>query len=486
MESNGTQATAFTLPSQNQSRKRYQQILLGLGMTLLAILGWQSPSWAAGVDAVKMAQELKVSIDTIWVLIAGILVFFMNCGFAMLETGMCRQKNTVNILTKNLSTFVLISISFWIIGFGLMFGNGNDWIGANGFFLIGADNSPAINKEYQGVFAALGWAGVPLAAKFFFQLGFASTSATIVSGAVAERIKLVSFFIFVLLFGSTAYPIIGHWVWGGGWLADRGFFDFAGSSVVHVVGGCAALTGAWLLKPRSGKYGKTGLPMAIPGHSMTLATLGCFILWLGWFGFNPGSTLAVSPTVAHIVVVTNIAAACGGLAATMTTWVGSGKPDLIMLISGILAGLVAITASCAFVNLTSAAIIGVVAGVLVVFAIDFIERSGIDDPVGAVAVHLVAGVWGTLALGLFSQGKLFGATPAPKNGLFWGGGFEQIGIQAIGLVSIVITALLVSAGFWYILKSTLGLRVSRKSEAVGLDTNEHSMEAYPDFFKKEL
>jgi ammonium transporter, Amt family len=486
MESNGTQATAFTLPSQNQSRKRYQQILLGLGLTLMAILSWQSPSWAAGVDAVKMAQELKVSIDTIWVLIAGILVFFMNCGFAMLETGMCRQKNTVNILTKNLSTFVLISISFWIIGFGLMFGNGNDWIGANGFFLIGADNSPAINKEYQGVFAALGWAGVPLAAKFFFQLGFASTSATIVSGAVAERIKLVSFFIFVLLFGSTAYPIIGHWVWGGGWLADRGFFDFAGSSVVHVVGGCAALTGAWLLKPRSGKYGKTGLPMAIPGHSMTLATLGCFILWLGWFGFNPGSTLAVSPTVAHIVVVTNIAAACGGLAATMTTWVGSGKPDLIMLISGILAGLVAITASCAFVNLTSAAIIGVVAGVLVVFAIDFIERSGIDDPVGAVAVHLVAGVWGTLALGLFSQGKLFGATPAPKNGLFWGGGFEQISIQAIGLVSIVITALLVSAGFWYILKSTLGLRVSRKSEAVGLDTNEHSMEAYPDFFKKEL
>jgi ammonium transporter, Amt family len=486
MESNGTQATAFTLPSQNQSTKRHQQILLGLGLTLMAILSWQSPSWAVGLDAVKMAQELKVSIDTIWVLIAGILVFFMNCGFAMLEAGLCRQKNTVNILTKNLSTFVLISISFWIIGFGLMFGNGNDWIGANGFFLIGSDNSPATNKEYQGIFAALGWAGVPLAAKFFFQLGFASTSATIVSGAVAERIKLVSFFIFVLLFGSTAYPMIGHWVWGDGWLADRGFFDFAGSSVVHVVGGCAALTGAWLLKPRSGKYGKTGLPMAIPGHSMTLATLGCFILWFGWFGFNPGSTLAVSPTVAHILVVTNIAAACGGLAATMTTWVGSGKPDLIMLISGILAGLVAITASCAFVNLTSAAIIGVVAGVLVVFAIDFIECSGIDDPVGAISVHLVAGVWGTLALGLFSQGRLFGAISAPKNGLFWGGGSEQLGIQALGLVSIVITALLASAGFWYILKSTLGLRVSRKSESVGLDTNEHSMEAYPDFFKKEL
>jgi ammonium transporter, Amt family len=482
MESNGTRVTAFV----PQFKNRYRQILLSLGLTALAILSWPSSSWAAELDAVKMSQELKVSIDTVWVLIAAILVFFMNCGFAMLEAGLCRQKNTVNILTKNLSTFVLISISFWMIGFGLMFGNGNEWIGANGFFLIGADNSPATNKEYQGVFAALNWAGIPLAAKFFFQLVFASTSATIVSGAVAERIKLVSFFIFVLLFGSTAYPMVGHWVWGGGWLADRGFCDFAGSSVVHVVGGCAALTGAWLLKPRSGKYGKTGLPMAIPGHSMTLATLGCFIMWLGWFGFNPGSTLAVSSTVAHIVVVTNIAAACGGLAATMTTWVGSGKPDLIMLISGILAGLVAITASCAFVNLTSAAIIGAVAGVLVVFAIDFIERSGIDDPVGAVAIHLIGGVWGTLALGLFSQGNVFGATAVTKNGLFWGGGFEQIGIQAIGLVSIVITSLLVSAGFWYILKSTLGLRVLRKSESVGLDTNEHSMEAYPDFFKKEL
>jgi ammonium transporter, Amt family len=482
MAAHRKQATAFA----PQSKNLYQLLSIGIGLTIAATLGWQSPVEAAGLDAVQMAQELKVSIDTLWVLVAGILVFFINCGFAMLEAGLCRQKNTVNILTKNLSTFALTTISFWVIGFGLMFGDGNDWIGANGFFLIGSDNSPITGKEYQGVFSALSWAGIPLAAKFFFQLGFASTSATIVSGAVAERIKLVSFFIFVLLFGSTAYPLIGHWVWGNGWLADRGYFDFAGSSVVHVVGGCAALTGAWLLKPRSGKYGKTGLPMAIPGHSMTLATLGCFIMWLGWFGFNPGSTLSMSPTVAHIVVVTNIAAACAGLAATMTTWVGSGKPDLIMLISGILAGLVAITASCAFVNLTSAAIIGIVAGVLVVFSIDWIERSGIDDPVGAIAVHLVAGVWGTLAVGLFSQGNLFGASSAPKSGLFWGGGFEQINIQAIGLMAIIITATLASFAFWYLLKSTLGLRVSRKSESVGLDTNEHSMEAYPDFFKKDL
>jgi ammonium transporter, Amt family len=460
----------------------------GLGMIafFLSWLAWQNPGWAAGIDATKLAQEVKVSVDTVWVLICGILVFFINCGFALLEAGLCRQKNTVNILTKNLSIFALTTISFWIIGFGLMFGNGNSWIGVDGFFLLGADNSPATNKDYQGVFASLSWAGVPLAAKFFFQLGFASTSASIVSGAVAERIRLVSFLIFTLLFGCSAYPLIGHWVWGGGWLATKGFYDFAGAGVVHVVGGCAALTGAWLVKPRTGKYGKTGLPMAIPGHSMALATLGCFIMWMGWFGFNAGSTLGVSAMVAHILLVTNIAAACGGLAAIMTSWVVAGKPDLVKLISGLLAGLVSITAACPFVNLPSAAMIGTVAGILVVFCLDWVERSGIDDPIGAISVHLASGIWGILALGLFSQGNIFGAISAPKLGLLWGGGFEQLGIQSLGLLAMIITALLVSYAFWYLLKSTLGLRVSRKSEAVGLDTNEHSMEAYPDFFKKDL
>jgi ammonium transporter, Amt family len=482
MELHGNQEAVFAPRSKN----RCTQFSIGLGLAMGVMLSWQSPCLAVGLDGVKIAQELKISVDTVWVLICGMLLFFINCGFAMLEAGLCRQKNTVNILTKNLSIFALTTVSFWIIGFGLMFGNGNSWIGADGFFLLGSDNSPAIGEDYRGIFSALSWAGVPLAAKFFFQLGFASTSASIVSGAVAERIRLVSFFIFTLLFGSTVYPLIGHWVWGGGWLAAKGYYDFAGSSVVHVVGGCAALTGTWLVKPRTGKYGKTGLPMSIPGHDLSLATLGCFIMWLGWFGFNAGSPFAVSSTVAHIIVVTNIAAACGGLAAMMTTWVVSGKPDLVMLISGILAGLVSITAACPFVNLTSAAIIGVVAGILVVFFIDWIERGGIDDPVGAISVHLVSGIWGVLALGLFSQGNIFGATSAPKSGLFWGGGFEQFGIQSLGLLAIMITSLLVSYAFWYLLKSTLGLRVSRKSEVVGLDTNEHSMEAYPDFFKKDL
>jgi ammonium transporter, Amt family len=454
-----------------------------LGWICLLVLGWSWQTLPAA--AATSSSELKVGLDTLWVVFTGLLVFFMNCGFTMLETGFCQQKNTVNILTKNLMVFALATISFWMIGFGLMFGNGNEWIGANGFFLLGEDNSPATGTGYRGIFTALSWTGIPLEAKFFFQLGFASTAATIVSGAVAERIKLIDFFIFTLLFTGIAYPIIGHWVWGGGWLAKQGFFDFAGSSVVHGVGGCAALIGALLLKPRTGKYAKTGLPLALPQHSMTSATLGCFILWLGWFGFNGGSTLAVVPAIAHIVLTTNVAAASGGIAALLTTWILQGKPNLAFLINGLLAGLVAITASCAFVGLPSAALIGVAAGVLVVFATQWIETVGIDDPVGAIAVHLVSGIWGTLALGLFSQGKAFGVDFAPGLGLFWGGGWQQLGIQSMGLVAILLAASIFSYTFWMILKLTLGLRVSRKSELAGLDLSEHSMEAYPDFHTKD-
>jgi ammonium transporter, Amt family len=446
-----------------------------------------SPGEALAAELAKttLLPELKVGLDTAWVMGTGLLVFFMNCGFTMLEIGLCQQKNTVNILTKNLMVFALTTAAFSTIGFGLMFGNGNDWIGANGFFLLGIDNSPAIGSAYQGVFRSMGWAGIPLEAKFFFELTFASTAATIVSGAVAERIKLVDFFIFTLLFGGIAYPIIGHWVWGGGWLAGLGFFDFAGSSVVHVVGGCAALMGAILLKPRVGKYAKTGLPLSLPQHSMMATTLGCFIMWLGWFGFNGGSTLAVTPSIAHIILATNVAAACGGIAAMMVTWIVAGKPDLVLLIDGILAGLVAITASCAFVGLASAAIVGIVAGVLVVFAVGWIESAGIDDPVGAVAVHLVNGIWGTLALGLFSEGNAFGLSPAPGRGLFWGGGWQQLGNQSLGLVAILLAATLFSYAFWMLLKVTLGLRVSRKAELMGLDISEHSQEAYPDFLTKD-
>ncbi len=343
----------------------------------------------------QATAELKVGIDTMWVMIAAMLVFFMNAGFCKLETGMCRQKNAVNVLTKNLVVFALSTVAFWAIGFGIMFSNSNSFLGASGgFFLSGADNSPAIGDAYQGIFSALNWTGVPLGAKFFFQLVFAGTAATIVAGAVAERIKFLDFLIFSLLLVGIAYPITGHWIWGGGWLAGLSFYDFAGSTVVHAVGGWAALMGAAFLGPRIGKYNADGSANALPAHNMSIATLGALILWLGWFGFNPGSTMGVGngSLIAHIALTTNTAGAFGSLAATITAWVVLGKPDLSMIINGLLAGLVAVTAPCAFVSVTSAAITGTIGGILVVFAVGFFDKLHIDDPVGAISVHLVNGV----------------------------------------------------------------------------------------------
>lgn len=460
-------------------------------LALFILLGWgyaavaQSPPTVD--DLAKTASDLRVGLDTMWVMIAGMLVFFMNAGFCMLETGFCRQKNAVNVLAKNLIVFALSTIAFWAIGFGLMFSDGSGFIGTSGgFFLTGADNSPATGDAYEGIFKALSWTGVPLGAKFFFQLVFAGTAATIVSGAVAERIKFVDFLIFSLLLVGVAYPITGHWIWGGGWLASLGMYDFAGSTVVHAVGGWGALMGAAILGPRIGKYNQDGTPNALPAHNMSIATLGCLILWLGWFGFNPGSTMGVGngSLIAHIALSTNTSGAFGGLAATITAWLWLGKPDLSMIINGILAGLVAVTASCAFVSLPSAALIGVVGGVLVVFAVGFFDRLRIDDPVGAVSVHLVNGVWGTLALGLFSEADKFGASPAPKLGLFFGGGFEQLWYQFLGTISVGGMTVLLCTIFWYVLKAILGIRVSEEEEIMGLDIGEHGMEAYAGFVKE--
>jgi ammonium transporter, Amt family len=422
-----------------------------------------------------------------WVMVAGMLVFFMNAGFCMLEAGMCRQKNAVNVLSKNLIVFALSTIAFWTIGFGLMFSNGNNIIGTSGgFFLAGADNSPAMGDAYQGIFSALNWTGVPLGAKFFFQLVFAGTAATIVSGAVAERIKFLDFLIFSILLVGLAYPITGHWVWGGGILADAGFYDFAGSTVVHAVGGWAALMGAALLGPRLGKYNADGSANALPAHNMGIATLGALILWFGWFGFNPGSTMGVGngSLIAHIALTTNTGGAFGTLAATVTAWVVLGKPDLSMIINGLLAGLVAVTASCAFISVPSAAIIGAIAGVGVVFAVGFFDKLKIDDPVGAIPVHLVNGIWGTLALGLFSQGGDFGAAPAPAAGLLFGGGFNQLWVQFLGTITVGGMTVLLSTIFWMILKSTMGIRVKAEEEFEGLDISEHGMEAYAGFMKE--
>ncbi|MDM9584376.1 ammonium transporter [Nostoc sp. GT001] len=457
-----------------------------LPIACLIVLGWGYAAVAQAPAAGPTTAELKIAIDTLWVAIAAFLVFFMNAGFGMLETGFCRQKNAVNVLSKNLIVFALSTIAFWVIGFGLMFGDGNDFIGLNGFFLKGADNSPATADAYKGIFSALNWAGVPLAAKFLFQLVFAGTAATIVSGAVAERIKFIDFLIFSLLLVGIAYPITGHWIWGGGWLADRGFWDFAGCTVVHSVGGWAALMGAAFLGLRLGKYQDKQV-VAMPGHNMSIATLGCLILWLGWFGFNPGSVMAADPgAISHIALTTNMAAAAGGIAATITAWLYLGKPDLSMIINGILAGLVGITASCAYVGIVSSLVIGFIAGVLVVFSVTFFDKLGIDDPVGATSVHLVCGIWGTLAVGLWSVGPgvFTWYTLGPEKGLFSGGGFGQFGVQLLGVLSVGGFTVLLSSIFWLALKATLGIRVSKEEELEGLDIGEHGMEAYSGFLKE--
>jgi ammonium transporter, Amt family len=416
--------------------------------------------------------QAKIALDTLWVVVTGCLVFFMNAGFALLESGLCQAKNAVNILAKNFIVFAVSSLAFWVVGFGLMFGDGNPWVGLSGWLIHGADNSPAMGEAYQGIFTSLNWTGVPLLAKFFFQLVFAGTAATIVSGAVAERIKFLSFILFSFILVSVIYPIGGHWAWGGGWLSAAGFKDFAGSTVVHSIGGWAALTGVIILGPRLGKYNKDGKVNPIPGHNMGFATLGTLILWLGWFGFNPGSTMAADVSaIATVLVNTNMAAAAGCLSATVIAWTVLGKPDLSMILNGTLAGLVAITAGCNVVNTGSSIIIGLLAGVLVVFAVIFFDRVKLDDPVGALSVHLVNGVFGTLCVGLF----------ATDGGLFMGGGAALTLTQLKGILAVGAFTAVSSGIVWYLLKVTVGIRVSPEEEREGLDTGEHGMEAYPGF-----
>jgi Amt family ammonium transporter len=447
-----------------------------------------APATQEAAPAADLAAQLaeiktsnKVALDTVWTLITAFLVFWMNAGFALVESGFCRVKNAVNILSKNFIVFALSSIAFFVLGWGIMFGDGNGFLGTSGLWLVGgADNSPATGTDYMGVYTAINWTGIPLFAKFFFQLVFAGTAATIVSGCVAERIKYLSFILFSLLLVGVAYPITGHWIWGGGWLAQAGFFDFAGSTVVHTVGGVAGLAGILLLGPRIGKFKADGSASAIPGHSMTSATLGCLILWLGWFGFNPGSTMAADPAaISHILNTTNLAGAMGLLTATATAWLVLGKPDLGMTINGCLAGLVAITAPCAFVSVNSSLIIGGAAGVIVVFAVLFFDKLHIDDPVGALAVHLANGVFGTLCVGLFAQDKITGV--ATGNGLFNGGGFKLLGVQAMGSLSVIAFTFVTTLIFWGVIKALMGMRVSQEEEINGLDLGEHGMEAYSGF-----
>ena len=433
---------------------------------------------------------IEVAADTMWVLVAAFLVFFMNAGFGCVESGFCRSKNAVNILGKNFVVFGISSLAFWLVGFAIMFGKGSIdsvdmFMGTNGWLLRGADNSPATGDAYQGVFGSLDWTGVPLHAKFFFQLAFAGTAATIVSGCVAERIHYRSYMIFTVFLVALSYPITGHWIWGGGWLANLGFWDFAGSTVVHSVGGWAGLAGILLLGARIGKF-RDGKPHAIPGHSMALVFLGGMILWLGWFGFNPGSTMGISganaKSVANIVVTTNMACAAGLVAATLVAWTMLGKPDFSMTVNGALAGLVAITAPCAWVTPSGAVFIGLVAGALVVYGVLLFDRLKIDDPVGALSVHLVNGIWGTLAVGLFANPVGVGyaeGDEGPLAGLFFGGGAKQLGYQAIGVLAVGALTLGGSLVAWAIIKAALRLRVDPDEEMKGLDLGEMGMEAYP-------
>ncbi|MEM8717817.1 MAG: ammonium transporter [Cyanobacteria bacterium P01_G01_bin.39] len=415
---------------------------------------WNTAASAQGLDAPASLDEIRVVLDSIFLLFCSVLVIFMNAGFGMLEAGFCRQKNAVNILAKNLIVFGIATLAYWAIGYGLMYGEGNSWIGTSGFFFNG-DPAPYGDEAYP--------AAVPAAISFLFQVAFAATAATIVSGAVAERIEFTAFLIFSTLLVAVSYSITGHWVWDGGWLSELGFSDFAGSTVVHSVGGWAALVGAALLGPRLGRY-QGGRINALPGHNMGFATLGCLILWIGWFGFNPGSELAATANVPYIAVTTNLAAAAGGTTATFTTWLKDGKPDLSMIINGILAGLVGITASCNDVSYLSAVIIGAIAGILVVFSVAFFDRLKIDDPVGATSVHLVCGIWGTLAVGIFGSGNIL---------------TQLIGILAVGSFTIVFSAIV-----WGIIKATIGMRVHEADEIRGLDISEHGMEAYSGFIKE--
>ncbi len=430
-------------------------------LTLIVLAGAASVVWAADptptVESNKAAIDLvQTHADYLWTLVAAALVFFMQAGFAMVETGFTRAKNAINIMMKNLMDFAMGSIAYWAIGFGLMFGvSATGWFGTSGFFL--SDFTPG---------------GDPWVLAFWmFQVVFAATAATIVSGAMAERTKFVGYLLYSAVISAVIYPIFGSWAWGSlykgsGWLEALGFIDFAGSTVVHSVGGWAALAGAIVLGPRLGKYAKDGSVRPILGHNMPIAALGVFILWLGWFGFNPGSTTAANTDIAMIFVNTNLAAAAGCILAMGISWIKFGKPEVGMSLNGALAGLVAITSPCATVSPASAIAIGAIAGVLVVLSVLFFDKIRIDDPVGAVSVHGVCGAWGTLAAGIFN----IGGTSA-----------KIIGVQLLGIGACFLWVFPTAFVLFKVINATVGLRVSPEEEMEGLDLSEHGGSAYPDF-----
>lgn len=426
-----------------------------IGLLLVVVILTLISGTALADDAAAAIAKVQKNVDFVWTLVAAFLVFLMQAGFAMVETGFTRAKNAINIMMKNLMDFSVGSLAYWAIGFGLMFGVSNGWFGSSGFFF----SDFAIDKD-PWVFAF-----------WMFQVVFCATAATIVSGAMAERTKFTSYLIYSAVVSAIIYPVFGSWAWGSlykgaGWLEGLGFIDFAGSTVVHSVGGWTALAGAIMLGPRIGKYTSDGKPRAIPGHNITLAALGVFLLWFGWFGFNPGSTTAAIPDIAKIAVNTNLAAAAGAVFSMITAWIVLKKPEIGMTLNGALAGLVAITAPCNNVSPTSAVIIGAIAGVIVVYAVLFFDRIGVDDPVGAISVHGVCGAWGTLAAAIFNE---------------TGFTLKQLGVQATGVLACFVWTFGTAMILFYLIKVTVGLRVSKEEELTGLDYGEHGGTAYPDF-----
>jgi Amt family ammonium transporter len=422
-----------------------------------------SPTPDSALAAVQSAVEFD-ALSTLWILLAAILVFFMQAGFSVLEAGLVRTKNAGNVLMKNLLDFCFAVIGYFVFGYAIMYGTEGLLFGTQGWFLAGAE-SPV--------------PGLPLEVFWLFQAVFAGAAATIVAGAVAERMNFTAYLAYSFILSAFIYPVVGHWVWGGGWLGSLGFHDFAGSTVVHAVGGVSGLVGAWLLGPRIGKYNKDGSPNAITGHSLPLASLGVFILWFGWYGFNAGSTLGMGEpdVVARVAINTTLAPSIGAVLAMVVSWVKYGKPDLMLSLNGALAGLVGITAPCAAVSPGAAIWIGAIAGILVIFAIEWIDMIRVDDPVGAVAVHGICGIWGTLAVGLWGL-EAYGAT---ADGLFMGGGFGALGTQALGVIACLSFTAAAMFVVFKAIDSVLGLRVSRETELRGLDLDEHGIESYGGF-----
>ncbi len=438
---------------------------------ILAVLGFSTLAFAqdpTGAETLKANPQAP--LNYVWILVCAFLVMFMQAGFAMLEAGFCRVKNVTNLMAKNLMDYCIGSLCFFLVGYALMMGG--DWHG-----LWGTEGWLMTGKYYD----------VGKYLNMFWMLVFCATAATIVSGAVAERLKFKAYFIYSIAVSVIIYPIYGHWVWGGGWLSSLPFglgaIDFAGSGVVHAIGGFVGLAGAMVVGPRYGKYIK-GVPQAIPGHSLAMAALGVFILWFGWFGFNPGSTCdAHHLRISIIAVNTNLAAAAGACVALLAAYLKTGKWDVGMALNGAVAGLVAITAPCAWVEGWAAIVIGLIAGVLMYASVRFFDNRGIDDPVGAISVHGTCGLWGLLAVGLFADGTYGNyAIEAPfATGLFYGGGFNQLIAQVISIVVIFVWAFGMGYIVFKLMDVTFGIRISPEEELLGLDITEHGTPAYPDF-----